>query len=383
MQTEQPQRPHLNIDIRDLVQQHASSPPPPSFPSVGNVELPAGNYYLTGNRVLNGDLVLRDGAQLFIQGDLTINGSVSGVGTLAVTGFTSLKGSSHVSAPQGQYTALLSRRGVSLTGFDGTAYLRDLAASNSVVATQLTRYTESIQGLQDVVSHPPDTWAGENGTTTDDALSLAFDHHRGNLGNRMGAAGQLSEQLPSGATADFLRKRFLHLRTMYHMAWNDIDDAVVFPFLSRTDHERRAYINTVIAAWLSGAEQPDQGSPGDTATSIHVAYEHLTPIEREAIARLKAQIELEAAEQPGMSYFKGLVYTNGPLYVGNELTVVGALEAQGVPGIASRDFDGVTLEPGDVQLAPNSELVYVEELLRSELPLGRTGTLKVLFSFAE
>lgn len=383
VRTEQPRRPHLNIDIRDMVARNAASPPPPSFPSVGNVVLPAGKYYLSGDRTLNGDLLLSQGAELYVDGDLTINGSVSGVGTLAVSGFTSLKGSSHVSAPEGQYLALLSRRGVALTGFDGTAYLRDLAAGNAVVAAQLPRYQSAVEGMQSVAAQPPDLWAVEAASAGSFSLSELFDQHRAALGDRFGAASLISEQLPSGNTADFLRKRFLHLRTMYHAAWADIHDVAAFPYLSSTEAQRRAYINQVSQAWMSGIEQPDEGGPGDAATSINVPYHELTPTEHDAVERVRTQVRLEESERPGMAYFKGLVYTNGPLYVGNELTVVGALEAQGVPGVASRSFGDVTLEPGDVHLAPDSDLIYVEELLRSDLPLGRSGILKIVFSFVE
>lgn len=380
VRTEQPQYQHLNIDIQEMVSLHSSSPAPPPFPTVGSLTLPAGTYYLAGDRTLNGDLILSDGAQLYLDGDLTVNGSITGVGTVAVTGFTSLKGDSHVSVPDGDYLAVLSRQGVSLTGFDGTAYLQGLADSDSVVGAQWPRLRDSLQGLQAVVALPPSHWAGEAGLTDNPGASSSFDTHRNAVGNASGAANLISQRLPSGATADFLRSKFYQMRLTYHMAWHTIEDNVAF---TGGPVARRAYINSILDAWLDGIEQPNQGSPADALTSQSLHFSGLTPQEQAGVHRIKAQIELEDLDKPGAAYFKGLVYTNGPLYVGHELTVVGALEAQGLADVPARTIDGVTLEAGDVYLAPKSDLVYVRELLRSELPLGRSGTLKVVFSYVD
>ena len=39
------------------------------------------------------------------------------------------------------------------------------------------------------------------------------------------------------------------------------------------------------------------------------------------------------------------------------------------------------MNAGDIYLAPRSDLIYVEDLMKTNLALGRSGLLKVLFRF--
>lgn len=369
--TNQPRREHLNYDIEEFVSLNSSSPGP-ALPPAGQVVLPPGNHYYSGNQVINGDLVLQDGARLYIDGDLSVNGSIGGMGTVAVTGFTALKGDTHLSTADGNYIALLSRDGVALTGFDGTAFMEDFAARDAGVNVNWTKVKTSMTEMQAKVSSGRDGWVGE---ANDDE----FDTSRTKLASPHQGAQGLQEAMPPGPTGRFLAGKFYQMRLFYHNAWHDLDDNQVHP--ADTTAEKLAAAELLTDSYLSGVLRPDQGGVADAVSSQHIPYHELSLKIRETIGRVTTAIQSENLDKLGTAWFKGFVYSNGPIYVANEITLVGAVESQGLKGVPARTFDGVTLTAGDIHLAPRSDLIYVNELMKSDIALGRSGLLKILFRF--
>ncbi len=367
----QPLRGHLNYDIEEFVSLHSSSPGP-VLPLTGRVVLPPGNHYYSSDQVINGDLVLEDGARLYIEGNLSVNGSIGGMGTVAVTGFTALKGDTHLSTADGNYIALLSREGVALTGFDGTAFMDALASSDANAAQNWNIMKMGMTEMQGRVSLGVDGWVGE---INDDQ----FDDARTSLASPNRSAQGLQQVMPSGPTGEFLAKKFYQMRVFYHNAWFDLDDNQVHP--SSSDDEKLAVADLVTNSYLAGQLRPDQGGIADAVSSQDIPYADLPPKIQDTIGRVKTAIQAENLDKLGTAWFKGFVYSNGPIYVANEMTVVGAIESQGLRGVPSRNFGGVTMEAGDIHLAPRSDLIYVNELMKSNIALGRSGLLKILFRF--
>lgn len=376
--TDQPPVPQLDYDIRELVERHSSSPGTP-FPPAGLVTLGPGVHYFAGDQVIQGDLRLENGAELYVKGNLTVNGSIEGSGTVAVTKFTTLKGSSYLSATEGQYVALMSREGVSLTGFDGTSFLNTFTSSTPSLASDWNEVQGAIKGLQDMTdpTKPPGDWAGEKPYSNGD-----FDLTRQPLSTKNGAAARLEHAMPSGATGTFLAQKFYDIRLFYHKAWFDMDDVMVFDYVT-PGHDRRAYAKELLGDYLTGALDPKKGGLADVLTSQDANFESLDSELQSGILRVRARIQMEDLNRLGSAWFKGFVYSNGPIYVANEVTAIGAMETQGLEGVPDRTFGHRTLKAGDMYFAKGSELIYVDELLRSPAALGRSGLLKVVFQFEE
>lgn len=190
--TNQPRYPQMDTDIEEIVSLHTSNPGP-ALPSFGLVTLPPGDHYYSGDQEIHGDLVLRDGAKVYVDGDLIVNGSISGMGTVVVTGFTALKGDSHLSTADGDYVALMSREGVALTGFDGTMFVDALASTNTTAALSWSQLRAGLAGMQKQVALGYGGWVGEGNDGDYDAARalLAYPNQ--------GAHG-LEQIMPPGPT---------------------------------------------------------------------------------------------------------------------------------------------------------------------------------------
>lgn len=122
-----PYRPIPRIDVAALVARLTTSP---SLPLTGNPVVLDGGTHCYSDLVINGDLELKNGARLVVNGDLTVNGSVGGEGALIVDGNACLHGDSRVAAGPADYISVLASGYVSLSGFNGSAYLDALAAAD-------------------------------------------------------------------------------------------------------------------------------------------------------------------------------------------------------------------------------------------------------------
>ncbi len=84
-------------------------------------------------------------------------------------------------------------------------------------------------------------------------------------------------------------------------------------------------------------------------------------------------------DRMGESYFKGLVYSNGAIYAGHEVTIVGALYTEDDKSQGPVVLDGVPLQPGDVHLGKGTRLTYVKAMFEDGIPsLGAAGALGVV-----
>jgi hypothetical protein len=134
------------VDIASLISSKSTSPKP-VINAVGATQLPMGDYYYNGNLSMNGDLQL-DGANLYVTGKLTINGTIKGSGSVFVASSTTFQGNSSVTAGgDGQQIALYSHGDVTLSGFNGTAWLTAFTAANGL-STQWSEIQNTFAAMQ-------------------------------------------------------------------------------------------------------------------------------------------------------------------------------------------------------------------------------------------
>ncbi len=79
----------------------------------------------------------------------------------------------------------------------------------------------------------------------------------------------------------------------------------------------------------------------------------------DAVHNITSEVDYDHVGRAG---FQGLVYTNGRFYAANEISVRGAVVVNNNTGATgAEDFDGVTLEPGDLYLADDCNITFVEQ----------------------
>ncbi len=381
--TDAPQKPAPSFDVESAVAAKSGSPGP-AVPAVGTLVLPTGDYYYAGNTSIDGDLVLQDDARVYVHGDLRVNGTITGKGAVLVTGATDLRGDATVSTRDSDYVALMSRGAVSLRGFDGTAYLASLAAADPPnPATPPGQETSELwDGLQTgvrelntiIATYPPDQYVGDGVPQ-----QVRFDNARGTIGLAAGYvmpgyaddnAGKLRDRMPAGPTGAFLRDKLDALHKTYRAVWADANGNAVTGWSP-------ADCQAVIDKWLAGTLTDADGGVWDAVTTL--AYD---PSNSSNLSVLNQQLQVTLRtdyDRMGESYFKGLVYSNGAIYAGHEVTIVGALYTDDDHSQGPVVLDGVPLQPGDVHLGSGTRVTYVRSMFEDGIPsLGAAGALGVV-----
>ena len=304
-----------------------------------------GDYYLSGGTVINDDLVL-EGGNLYIDGDLTVNGSISGHGSVYVNGETAFRGDVKIATSEESGAALFSKGSVSLTGFDGSAYLQDLVASDSTAQENWTHLRSTLDGLRAYIDG-----GGDHDITIKSYATVISQEHNGIdpvEGRNRNTSGALRDfvdvNATNGPTRDFLVERLEQIGKDFccnnHNSWN-----------SREEEE-------AIAEYLAD---------GDSTGFFVAVYDEDFDEHIPAANNILAQTDYNKI---GTSFFQGVIYTNGYLYAANEVNVVGAVFAEDDGSQTGTTIGDVTVEPGDVFLDNNSRFTFVEEYVEA---LGTTG----------
>lgn len=123
-------------DIQQSVSNNSSAAPPPVSP-FGTTTLTGQDYYSGSALDLQGDLVL-DGGALYVEGDLSVNGSITGTGSIYVTGKTTFKGDAYIEA-QADGVALYSEGSISMSGFSGVEFMERLSERNPGIISAFNR----------------------------------------------------------------------------------------------------------------------------------------------------------------------------------------------------------------------------------------------------
>jgi hypothetical protein len=308
-------KPAPSVDIPGLIAAN-SGQAALAIPPVGSVSVPAGTYYVDGDLTLDGDMLL-DGAEIYVSGNVRVNGSLGGSGKIYAKGSTRLQGDTQISGAQG--LALYSQGSVELTGFDGTEYLEAVERSDPAVATLLPELRTLLQEGQAILQS----------VTPEDLKEGAPRHNEfcdalGKLGGAYGGknvAGQLAAALeaqPPGRTRDFMVGKMRDLEKL---------GADVDPNGDPVPH------------WQAG----DHQHTGIMDRAMHSGDEAL-------LQELMAVMGQYDVNKLGSTYFQGTIYTNGYIYAGQDVTLIGAVVANDNGTQAPAVVDTQIVEPGDIVL---------------------------------
>lgn len=330
-----------DIDIKSRIDAKSSSPAPVTAP--GLTVLSSGDYYVSGDLVYSGDLHL-DSADLYVDGDLTLTGALKGSGAVFVAGETQVKGSVEIATTNDQNVALFSHGSIKLTGYDGSQYMEDIAAGDaqfaSDYATAQTAYA-ALRANMDAQTYPYST------ADRDDMDEIR--RVLGSAGSGATYAGldpavllsmrdNLQLNYPVSSTRDFIIQKLDAQARFFWGRAESFDDVAPSPE------------DVIVDDWLSGMHQKF------AIFDIVIDQNNVGYIDLEN--QMEVFVDQVNWDNPGTSYFQGLVYTKGFLYAGQEITVVGAVMTQGDETLPGENINGVSLEPGDIFLADRSTLVF-------------------------
>lgn len=325
----------------------------------GLTTLPAGKYYLGSGCSLNGDLVLEEGAELYVEGDLDVNGAIRGQGSVFVNGESHLRGDISINASN--RLALLSQGDVTMQGFDGMAYLNGMPGAPPILA--------DVNGIVDqMVYHldnPTDLTTGPytptkvftsllgNGEVLDNlkhhlgcptAPAPQWSYAQGMPFNRLQDLENLLAAQPQTETRDFLLRKIDRYREFCSNPAGRRPDPVALASLQQM---------------LDTGEPVQYGI--EEFTDLY-GFSVLPPSfdVNKALGIVRNQMSSISYDKLGSSYFQGLVFSRGNINTSNQVTIVGALLAQ-----------------GDLNLTNGTSLTYVEDFFSGDDPITIGGSLVV------
>lgn len=422
-------KPYDSIDILDEIAQARDRglSAPPSI--VSGSPLPPGEFYIDDDLVLAGDLIL-DGTKLYVTGDVKLIGSLSGNGALVVGGATSLRGSSKLLPYAENSIALMSRSNVEINGFSGSLYMDTLTQgtglsdvwTNTKYDMKMIFEEVSAPGysfrLNSVADRRMRTLGNEAGEKYDsDGNHLGDDEHPdGGSASQHNKFKQLTEFVtaqPLSPTQQFMEEKLRYLRDYTDPA--EPRTGGIFGFAYYDDSGATMGANSAADIFAQKVYDLQQGLTHDglfDAANDLLAY--LTDSNLGVDEDVKTQIISESGgveairallinglravnmDQPGTSYFQGSIVTNGWLYAGHEITVVGQLKVIGDEKLV--DEEGwksspqspeelvggsgnsmPTLEPGDLYIDGDSSVVYFADVTEESGLVGGALTVRQWF----
>lgn len=340
-------KPAPTVDIPGLVTAN-SSQTALTVPAVGSATVPAGTYYVDGDLSLDGDLLL-EGAEIYVKGNVRVNGSLGGSGKIYSKGTTKLQGDTQISGAQG--LALYSQGSVELTGFDGTEYLAALENSDPNVATNARDLRTALQDIQGIlqIAVPEDLKEGAQHHN-------AFCDLLGQLGGAYGGrnvAGKMADALATqtpGRTRDFMIAKVRDLEKLAADVGPNGDPELHW---RAGDHQHTGILDLAL-----------HNRGGDEAL----------------IAEMMAVVGQYDVNKLGSTYFQGTIYTNGYIYAGQDVTLIGAVVASDNGTQTPAVVGGQILEPGDIVLKRSVQFTLNQqaaEALGGPGPAPTAGQVRV------
>jgi hypothetical protein len=346
-------KPIPRINVLGKIAAKASAPAPVLLTS-GTSTVGSGDFYHSGDVVINGDLML-NGAKLHINGKLTVNGAIRGEGSLYVAGETRFQGDALVSSATPDKVAVYSHGSVVLSGFDGTAYMNEIATRNADFARAWTDMRTALVDLQGQLGNPsPDLGNGnladqikaELGGTSPGTPALRPGKRLNNPGI---LATHLQSEPDSGPKRAMIRKL------------NEISD--VFYALPTGSAEELA---------ASAALRQNRIIKGAFDGMIDT-------LDLDALPLGSAYANSIDAARLGSASFQGLVYTNGAFVAYNEVSVRGAVVVDNDGSQPDLTVGTETFPAGSLHLKNGTKLTYVEDFFKPNTPgTGGNGRLRVL-----
>lgn len=307
--------------------------------------------YHSGDLVItDGDLVL-NGVELYVDGNVSIKGSITGEGTLYVGGKTTFEGDARILASSPDKVGLFSEGDVKLTGFDGSAYMESLIANGQIDGSAWQQLGDSIGDYNSQLQLPAPA-LGPGGLL--DRLSQEISGISGSVwasvttpGRQHDVTGKLLSQLNSVPAS--------HQRTQMVKKLTDLR-GLFFSYLDGSAPEANALNNLSQGRLVAGAFD----AAIDNGQTQYIPY-------------MGSYVENIDYNHLGSAYFQGLVFTHGSFYADSEITILGALVAKNNGSQSPSVVNGENLNPGDVLLATNTRLRYIEDFFKPDDPNGSSG----------
>lgn len=333
-----------SVDVPSEIAAKTSSPAPTITP-FGTTTLTSGDYYHSGDLTVDGDIDLQ-GGNLYVDGQLNVNGSIKGEGAVYVAGDTSFKGDAAVLGDSANNVSLYSQGNISLSGFDGDAYLESLAAADAPANKYWNDAKLTVAEMQTLLGNPSyvptDFLTGSQNGPLDVLRRTLGQTMPGAVvpGRQLNTLGELSGRIaaqPPGPSRDFLVKKVESLRRFFQ------------PGDELPGGDAQAYTN-----WAGGLY--------DVGGTLDFMLDNgTTPQAASVFPAMVTYVNAIDYDHLGSAYFRGRLYTNGYLYASDDITVLGSITVDGTPGPGTTLPNGVTAYPGDVVLDDDSRITYVED----------------------
>lgn len=319
----------------------------------------ANDLYHGGDMSVQGDLVL-DGVNLYVEGDLHINGSITGSGSVFVTGGSTLQGDARIASATPDTVSLFSEGNVKLSGFNGTEYMESLGANNASIAADWNQLSDSIRDYQEALdtpgaalSDPAQTQLNAlaqeiSGTASSNLEPPTIAGRRNNVTQRL--INSLSGLPDSSAKARMTQK------------FEDLN-ALFFSYTDGTAIEAQALQDLAAGRITRGGF--------DAAVD---RFNSLNGGQKLAIKNLmKGYVNSIDYDRLGSAYFQGMLFTHGSVYTDSEVTVQGAVAAFDNGSQEPTDINGEQVNPGDMVLQPLTRISYIEEFFKPKDASGGVG----------
>ncbi|MFA7480542.1 MAG: hypothetical protein WC314_08570 [Vulcanimicrobiota bacterium] len=342
--------------------------------------LPSGEYYIDGPIDLPGDLILEN-TKLYVSGDLTVHGSIQGRGALFVGGSTTFKGSARVIPNAQESIALMSYGSVELTGFNGGDYMEQITGPLGTPSRQIWENTkQDMHAILEEIEQPGYTFLADSAA---DKRMQTLGHHFTDhpdgpdplQDNKLLKLRDILLLQPSSETRNFMLSKIEFLRD--HDNTEGASSGGIFG-LAEKYHHPPGWRATLEAALREIKDGHTHDGLFDTVNDI-LAYGNATlPLTefggRDAVKALLINgLRALDMNRPGTAYFQGRLITNGWLYAGHEIAVVGSITVLGDPEVkelpswsaSPASAPDLVLEPGDVQLDGGTKITHTEDVVKA------------------
>lgn len=345
------------IDVAGEVDAHAGEPAA-TLNATGVNNLGPGKFFYNGDVTIDGDLNL-DETDLYVNGSLTVNGSVSGKGAVYVKGDSTFRGDAEVYTNNDKGVAFFSEGNVRLTGFDGSAYMDAVTATDPQAALWWQESKDTLMDFQASAAASLNSGDMSNVSSYSDKMRQVLgtdlnSNHANWKGRTRDATGKLQSFLqsqPASTSRDFMLERLDYTQRLFA----DDNNNPYTPGLSAAE---------VMAEWDAGGH----ALYGLLDASTDIAGG--SALHREQILRLIMQFDYQ---KMGSSYFQGNVYTNGYFYASNEVTVLGSLTSGGDRTSPPVMIGSEEVRSGDIVMDNNCRLTLTQDYLQPGQGMGTSG----------
>lgn len=317
-----------DVNVAGEVAAHSGAPSP-GLTGLNTV-LGPGDHYLSTDTDYAGNIVLQDGANLYVGGDLEITGSITGKGAVFSSGNVTLSGSADVSSKN--RVGLAAEGDVTLQGFDGNKYLRDLPGGPHIL-NDIKRVTEKmdyyLQHPDEAVDPMPAPTAGTLPTWASNRV----------LGN-MGALDRLNGSL-GGESANDLR--------FFHDVAPDRVGALVELVNAQPPTSQKTFVLNqltklkTLTRWTVTSNGPESKADGrdkfmaapglDHPIALDCMFDTLEELDsseqERGLRMVRDLLSNFSVDRLGNANFEGIVYARGSIHVLNQIHVRGGLVAAG------------------------------------------------------